>query len=393
MNSAEFRKRLLAWYDRYGRKDLPWKRSRDPYAIWVSEIMLQQTQVLTVISYFERFTARFPNVRSLARAELDEVLHLWSGLGYYARARHLHRAARVIVARHAGVFPSDFDAVCALPGIGRSTAGAILALAHGARHTILDGNVKRVLARYHAIDEPLAASTTQKRMWQLADSNTPEKRVADYTQAMMDLGALVCRRANPECAACPVRRGCRAHHQKNPLAYPVSVRRKHLPRKRVRMILIRDSDDRVLLLRRPPVGIWGGLWGFPETTHTDVRGWSRKTLGLEITPEPKWPTMRHRFSHFHLQITPIPARIDTPRSARRRRAPTGSRALSAMENGEAVWYNVYAPDERGLSAPVKQLLGELRSRNDADRKVRETGTRSRRSRLPNVARRTRQENL
>jgi A/G-specific adenine glycosylase len=392
MKYAGFQKRLLAWYDRHGRKDLPWKRARDPYVIWISEIMLQQTQVATVISYFEKFTARFPDVRSLARANLDEVLYLWTGLGYYARARHLHRAARDIMERHDGVFPRDFKAACALPGIGRSTAGAILALAHGVRLPILDGNVKRVLARYYAVAEPVAAGATQKRLWRLAALHTPRRRVADYTQAIMDLGATICRRANPECGACPIRLGCRARRQKNPHAYPVAAQRRQLPRKRVRMMLIRDVDDRVLLLRRPPVGIWGGLWGFPEATDSDLQKWSRKTLGLDITLEPKWPTIKHRFSHFDLHITPIPARVNTSRHAQRR-TPQKTQVLPAMEYGEMVWYNVNAPVERGLSAPVKQLLSELRNGNGADGTVRETGSRSRRARPPDLARRSRQKNL
>lgn len=381
MKPVEFRRRLLAWYDLHGRQGLPWKRARDPYHIWISEIMLQQTQVATVIPYFERFIARFPDLAALARADLNEVLHQWTGLGYYARARNLHQAAGEIMARHHGVFPPDFDAVLALPGIGRSTAGAILAQAFDQRHPILDGNVKRVLTRYHAIAKPVTARDTESFLWNLADTYTPARRVADYTQAIMDLGATLCRRVEPACDSCPVRQGCRARRAGNPRAYPVKPARKRAPTRRIHMLIIRDDADQVLLLRRPPVGIWGGLWGFPETPESDVQRWCRDTLGLEIALEPSWPMLKHSFSHFHLDITPVPARVvetrrlqtsaecTTPedgkiarmRNARVNGTPTPqSVAAPAMEYGEAVWYNVHEPDERGLAAPVKRLLEQLR---------------------------------
>jgi A/G-specific adenine glycosylase len=342
-----FAARLLKWYDRHGRKDLPWKRTRDAYTIWVSEIMLQQTQVATVIPYFARFLARFPDVATLARAPLDEVLRLWTGLGYYARARHLHRAAQQIVRAHGARFPREFDAVARLPGIGRSTAGAILALAHDQRHPILDGNVRRVLARYHAIDAPANTAAAQARLWALADRHTPRTRVADYTQAIMDLGATVCRRAKPDCPMCPVRGDCGARHEGNPGRYPLAPARKARPVKRVRLLLIRDGRNRVLLLRRPPAGIWGGLWSFPECTHADVCDHARRALGLDIAPQRSWPAFRHGFSHYDLVITPVPARVvgDSGR---------------AMENDESVWYNVAHSLDRGVAAPVKHLLEQLK---------------------------------
>ncbi|HSW52621.1 MAG TPA: A/G-specific adenine glycosylase, partial [Sulfuricaulis sp.] len=239
-SKASLSRRLLTWYDRYGRKTLPWKRKRDAYRIWVSEIMLQQTQVATVIPYFERFMAHFPDVRSLARAELDEVLHLWTGLGYYARARNLHQAAQGIVKQHSGKFPRDFEAVADLPGIGRSTAGAILALAFGQRHPILDGNVKRVLARHHAIDTPPTKRETEVQMWQLAEKHTPRQRVADYTQAIMDLGATVCTRTRPQCALCPLRKTCRAFQLGAPQEFPLRKAARKTPVKATRMLMIRD---------------------------------------------------------------------------------------------------------------------------------------------------------
>ncbi len=339
--------RLLAWYDRHGRKDLPWKRAGDPYHIWASEIMLQQTQVTTVIPYFQRFVARFPDIATLARADMNEVLHLWTGLGYYARARNLHRAAAILMQEHGAEFPRDYDSVRRLPGIGRSTAGAILALAFDQRHAILDGNVKRVLARHNAIGEPLNKRDTENRLWRLAEKFTPHVRVADYTQAMMDLGATVCRRANPDCAQCPLNGSCQARRLGSPEDYPVTVQRKRLPVKSVKMLMIRNNHGQVLLQQRPPAGIWGGLWGFPECTEKDVQRWCRKELGLEISPELTWPVLRHTFSHFRLDITPIPARV-------------AGESLRAMEADGTVWYNPEQPDERGFAAPVKRLLEQLR---------------------------------
>lgn len=342
-----FAPRLLAWFDAHGRKDLPWQTPRDAYRVWVSEIMLQQTQVATVIPYFTRFIERFPDVAALAHAPLDEVLHLWTGLGYYARARNLHRAAQTIMTEHQGRFPHAFDAVAALPGIGPSTAGAILAFAFGQHHAILDGNVKRVLARYHGIGGWPGKKEVEQRLWDYARAHTPTMRVQDYTQAIMDLGATVCRRI-PECARCPQQSGCAAYAEGAPQQYPTPPPRKMLPVRATTMLMIRDGE-RVLLRRRPPVGIWGGLWGFPECAgDIDATAWCRNELGLTIALEPPWPSLRHTFSHFHLDIAPIPARI------------LGASAR-LMENAETVWYNVAHPDARGLAAPVKRLLDQLRT--------------------------------
>jgi A/G-specific adenine glycosylase len=349
--AADFARCLLAWYDRHGRKRLPWKRRRDAYRVWVSEIMLQQTRVATVIPYYERFLARFPDVRALARAPLNRVLHLWTGLGYYARARNLHRAARQVAHDHGGRFPRDIEAVQALPGIGRSTAGAILALAFGGRHPILDGNVKRVLARYHAIAAPLNGKAAEAKAWALAEQHTPIRRVADYTQAIMDLGATVCTRAKPDCTHCPVRRGCAAAESGNPQDYPARAAKRAVPVRATAFLMLRDAG-RVLLLQRPPAGIWGGLWSFPECAPDEAARWSREHLGIEIRTEAPWPVRRHSFSHFHLDITPIPAQV-----------MRGSGTL--MENAGAVWYNFRRPDARGLAAPVKKLLLELKANHRA----------------------------
>jgi len=354
MTERPIDRRLLGWYDRHGRKTLPWKKKRDPYRIWVSEIMLQQTQVATVIPYFQRFIERFPDVRALARAKLDTVLHLWTGLGYYARARNLHRAAKIIVREHDDAFPRSLEKVTELPGIGRSTAGAILALAFGQRHPILDGNVKRVLARYHAVDTPLDQRVTEERLWRLAERHTPRTRVADYTQAIMDLGATVCVRVRPKCEICPLRASCRAYQRGAAQHYPARAATRAAPVRSTRMLMIHDDRGRVLLQRRAPVGLWGGLWGFPECADDNVRAWCRENFGLDVRTETPWPVLRHVFSHFQLDITPIPARV------------VGA-TQRAMENAETVWYNVRRPDQRGLSAPVKLLLEQLR----ASRSIRE----------------------
>ncbi len=356
-NKAKIGPRLLRWYDRHGRKQLPWK-SGDPYHVWLSEIMLQQTQVATVIPYFARFVKRFPAIERLARASIDDVLHLWSGLGYYARARNLHRAARIMASEHGGAIPRDFDAVADLPGIGRSTAGAILALAYGRRHPILDGNAKRVLARYHGVDQPLKGSAVQKKLWRLAEFHTPRTRVADYTQAIMDLGATLCRRGQPECARCPLRADCAAHAAGNPADYPRAAARKTLRARSVQMLIIRDAGGRVLLQRRPPVGIWGGLWGLPECNARDVRTWCRTTLGLDVAPERAWPTLRHTFTHFHLDIRPVPARLLNGNARKRATPPM---AGTMMENSDTVWYNCRRPDARGVATPVKHLLEQMRN--------------------------------
>src|SRR5690606_8097985 len=247
----DFARRLLAWFDRCGRHDLPWQRDRRPYAVWVSEIMLQQTQVATVIPYFERFVARFPDVEVLAEASLDDVLALWSGLGYYARARNLHRAAQLVVERYGGDLPDSLDELMALPGIGRSTAGAILAQAHGVRAPILDGNVKRVLARHAGIEGWPGEREVEQTLWAIADERTPSERVADYTQAIMDLGAMLCTRRRPACTVCPVVEDCRACRLGIQERLPSPRPKRERPRRRRMMLVVRDSQGRVLLERRP----------------------------------------------------------------------------------------------------------------------------------------------
>ncbi|MHB8564781.1 MAG: A/G-specific adenine glycosylase [Acidiferrobacteraceae bacterium] len=337
----DFATRLLAWHDHCGRKDLPWQ-GVDAYRVWVSEIMLQQTQVATVIPYYQRFLNRFPSVTVLAEAPQDEVLRLWAGLGYYARGRHLHEAARAIVTDHGGEIPRDLQALRALPGIGRSTAGAILALAFGERHPILDGNVRRVLSRYHAQTGTPGDASFETRLWALADAHTPALRVRDYTQAIMDLGATVCRRT-PECARCPLGSDCQARSAGDPRSYPSPRRRATPPVRHACLLIVRDARGRALLTKRPMDGVWGGLWSLPECVGTDVGAWCRETLGLEVTLAPAGTPVQHRFTHFTLAITPQPVRL--------------RRILAVMENPDLVWYNTREPEALpALAAPIRRLL-------------------------------------
>lgn len=348
----QFASRVLQWFDRHGRKDLPWQQQPDPYRVWVSEIMLQQTQVATVIPYFERFMARFADLAALADAPLDEVLHHWSGLGYYARARNLHRAAQLIRDEHGGRFPQTMDGVMALPGVGRSTAGAILSLALGQHWPILDGNVKRVLARYFAIGGWPGQATVLKQLWSLSEQLTPARRTAAFNQAMMDLGATRCSRSRPACERCPLADGCAAHAQGDPLAYPGRKPRKALPVREVQMVILRDPAGRVLLQQRPPTGIWGGLWSFPELAmHESAAAWCAEAHGGKARASDRLPPRRHTFSHFHLDIHPRQILLTEP----------GCRIL---EGAGQVWYNPAQPDARGLAAPVSRLLQEIQPVNE-----------------------------
>jgi A/G-specific adenine glycosylase len=322
---------LLAWFDRAGRKHLPWQQDPTPYRVWVSEIMLQQTQVATVIGYYQRFMQRFPDVHALAAAPVDEVLHLWTGLGYYARARNLQRAAQRIVTEQGGEFPQTIEAVQALPGIGRSTAGAILALSRGQRHPILDGNVKRVLARYFGVEGFPGEREAEKKLWALADECTPAERVAHYTQAIMDIGATLCVRSRPLCAACPLAQRCVARIEGRQSVLPAPRPKKVRPQRTAYVVLMVRDDGAVLLERRPPRGLWGGLWTLPQFDE-------RQSIPGAVSLPPYF----HSFTHFDLTLQPLLVR---------------AASMQGVEDPDRYcWYDPRQPARIGLTKPTVDLI-------------------------------------
>ncbi|MCC2657079.1 MAG: mutY [Panacagrimonas sp.] len=342
-----FAPRLLRWFDRHGRHDLPWQHPREAYRVWISEVMLQQTQVATVIPYFERFMARFADVRSLAQAPIDEVLRHWAGLGYYARARNLHRAAQAIVERHGGTFPADLDAVQALPGVGRSTAGAILAQAHGQRHAILDGNVRRVLARHAGIEGWPGLPRVQSRLWDVARSHLPHARLADYTQALMDLGNAVCRARAPLCEVCPVRSDCVARRQARVNQIPSARPARERPQRRSRVLLVVDPRGEVLLQRRAPSGIWGGLWCPPLVAEDEDLDAACRNAGADSRSARPLAPLRHAFTHFDLVLEPLRVHQGRPE------------AITDRDPASHAWIKLSSPDSwPGLPAPIRKLLLE-----------------------------------
>jgi len=312
--------------------------------------MLQQTQVSTVIPYFQRFMTQFPTIERLADAQLDDVLHLWSGLGYYARARNLHRAARMVIESHNGQMPESLEVLVALPGIGRSTAGAMLALGLNARYPILDGNVKRVLARYYALEGWPGSPQMTARLWRLSEDNTPKQCVADYTQAIMDFGATVCVRRRPVCVVCPLENTCQSHAKGLTDQIPAPRPSTKKPTRETQMVVVTDGAGAVLLERRPPVGIWGGLWGFPECAlDLPTEEWCRAQLGLRVNTLRALTAINHGFTHFNLRIHPVLLKAENP-------------AEAVMEGPDRVWYNPRSPDSRGIAAPVARLLAGLESK-------------------------------
>ena len=337
---------LIAWHARHGRHDLPWQREPTPFRVWVSEIMLQQTQVATVSEYYGRFMQRFPDIRTLAAAPLDDVLHLWSGLGYYSRARNLHRAAQLVCEQHGGELPASAEQLQQLPGIGRSTAAAIRALSAGERGAILDGNVRRVLMRYFAIESPPTQSAVERRLWQLAEACTPQEQVATYTQAIMDLGATVCVRRRPLCAACPLHDGCRARRTGRQHSIPAPRPRAIRRTQSVVMLLVQRSDGSVLLERRPERGVWGGLWSPPQFPSIEAARLYADTrlAAAEVEPQAR-ASMRHAFTHFDLDITPLLARC--------------AGQAGVMDGAATLWYNAAQPERVGLPAPVTTLIRSL----------------------------------
>ena len=340
-----FAEKLIDWHTQHGRHDLPWQGTRDPYPIWVSEIMLQQTQVATVIPYFRRFMARFPDIAALAHASEDEVLAHWAGLGYYARGRNLQRAARLIIEQHAGIFPQDMDDICALPGIGRSTAAAIAAFAYGTRGAILDGNVKRVLARVFAIEGWPGNKHVETQLWQLASSLLPEHSIEVYTQAMMDLGATVCTRTCPRCGVCPINASCIAFKKGLTDQLPAPRPRKTLPEKQAQFLVIRHGTD-VLLEKRPSPGIWGGLWSLPQIDmDAEPGGGCQRLTGMHPARIHPLPVFTHVFTHFRLHIQPQEVVLDR-------------RPLFAEAPGR-LWLPLEEAIHAAIPKPVSRILRSL----------------------------------
>ena len=337
---------LVAWHQRHGRHDLPWQRDPTPYRVWVSEIMLQQTQVATVIGYFDRFMARFPDLRTLAAAPRDEVLHLWSGLGYYSRARNLHRTAQLVAADCGGELPADAAALATFPGIGRSTAAAIRALSAGERAVILDGNVRRVLARVFSVTGFTTQRAVEKRLWDLAEACTPRLDVAAYTQAIMDLGATICVRRRPLCAVCPLAAACGARRSGRQHEIPAPRPRAMRRTRAVVMLLAQLHDGSVLLERRAERGVWGGLWCPPQFPSAAAARLYASTRLQDAEVEPQARTIvRHAFTHFELEISPLLARC------------VGWSGV--MDGPPALWYNPSAPERLGLPAPVTALIQSI----------------------------------
>ncbi|HSU44198.1 MAG TPA: A/G-specific adenine glycosylase, partial [Casimicrobiaceae bacterium] len=349
-----FARDLIVWQKAHGRHDLPWQGTRDAYAIWVSEIMLQQTQVATVLPYFTRFVADFPTVDALAAAPLSRVLERWSGLGYYRRAHHLHAAARIVVDRHAGRVPSDAATLATLPGIGRSTAAAIAVFASGERAAILDGNVKRVLARHRGIEGWTGAAPVEDRLWHAAESSLPAQSdiaadpaaIGGYTQGMMDLGATICVRVQPLCDACPVRADCVAFAESRVGALPSPRPRKTLPRRAVTLLLL-ERDGAILLEQRPPLGIWGGLWSFPEIpVERDVSSHVSASYRVAAEVAEHMPPITHVFTHFALTMHPVRIRV--------------ARETHGVEMPGVQWIALDRAGSTAVPAPIRKLLASLR---------------------------------
>ena len=349
----EFSDKVLNWFDQQGRKDLPWQQDINPYRVWVSEIMLQQTQVKTVIPYYQRFMQSFPTVEALAKATQDDVLKHWSGLGYYARGRNLHKSAQMVCNEFSGAFPVTLDEMQSLPGIGRSTAAAILSIAHNQQQAILDGNVKRVIARVFAVSGWPGQSAVLKKFWMLAEKLVPDSRNADYTQAMMDLGATVCTRTKPACENCPLSADCLAFKQGNIADYPGKKPKKALPKKQAIMLMLQTRQDKVLMIKRPPLGIWGGLWCFPQfDNHEQAEQWLLENYQLTLDEATVLESFQHIFSHFKLDIHPFILSLKTHNQTPLK--------LGVMEADDQLWYNIKTEFNGGLAAPVQTLLNIIK---------------------------------
>jgi len=353
---SEFSRRLAAWQRHHGRNDLPWQGTRDPYLVWLSEIMLQQTQVATVIPYFERFRARFPDLATLAAADEDAVLAAWAGLGYYSRARNLHRTARLVMTERGGRFPDTREAIEALPGVGRSTAAAIAAFAFGRHEAILDGNVKRVLARHFAVQGFPGDRAVERELWALAESLLPSRDIERYTQALMDLGATVCTTRSPACAGCPVRSTCAAAALGTPEAFPAPRPRQAVPHRRTTMLLLVHGGD-VLLAKRPATGVWGGLWCFPEAGSLDEVVSLAARHGCDARTSERLPIVSHGFTHFKLEIEPVLVHTRRP-------------VAHAAEPG-TMWMPIDEAADGAVPVPVRKILASLEQRPGAEPQKRE----------------------
>jgi A/G-specific adenine glycosylase len=345
-----FAARLLQWFALHGRHNLPWQTNPTAYRVWVSEVMLQQTQVATVIPYYQRFMARFPTVKSLAAAPLDEVLHLWTGLGYYARARNLHACAQAVVTEQGGEFPTELQALMALPGIGRSTAGAILALSGGQRHPILDGNVKRVLARVFGIAGNPGSSAVIAALWAQSDACTPNSEIPEYTQAIMDLGATVCARARPACTLCPLNTACIAALEGRQAELPGRTQRRARPSRETTLLIAHtglQGSIAVLVERRPASGLWGGLWSPPQfDSEQQALEWCLREIGAPSSKSQALPPIDHAFTHFDLRLNPVSVRCQ-PRKVH--------------DGSDRLWYPIETPPQIGLPQPIHQLFERLRA--------------------------------
>jgi A/G-specific adenine glycosylase len=340
----DFATAVLQWFQQHGRKSLPWQNPQTAYRVWLSEIMLQQTQVATVIPYFEKFTQRFPDITALANASSDEVLAHWAGLGYYSRARNLHRAAKIMVQDFKGNVPNDLAELESLPGIGRSTAGAILAQAFKKYGVILDGNVKRVLCRFHAVEGHASQAHVSKKLWQFAENHTPTQQVAEYTQAIMDMGSLICTRSKPKCDICPLQLNCQAYQTQQVNNFPVKKIRKQLPEKERFFALVVSADSqRLLLTRQYFANIWKGLWNLPNGTELDVL-LSELQLKFAMQSEPQFlDGFRHTFSHFHLTLKPVVIFIP-------------SIPLQIADSDNFCWVDAASLSDFGMPAPIKKLV-------------------------------------
>lgn len=342
-DASWFSGQVVDWYQLHGRKTLPWQLNKTPYKVWVSEVMLQQTQVVTVIPYFEKFMASFPDIIALANADEDIVLHHWTGLGYYARARNLHKTAKIVRDQYDGEFPTNIEQVIALPGIGRSTAGAVLSLSLGQHHPILDGNVKRVLARYFMVEGWYGVKKVENQLWQLTEQLTPVDNVTEFNQAMMDLGASLCSRSKFECEPCPLNSRCKAFNNSVVKQFPHSKPKKAVPKKSCHQLII-QCDDQVLMEKRPNSGIWGGLFSFFEFEQKEQLDVFIAQQGLELTTTQVEP-FTHVFSHFELTINPHVLKV--------------SKMPDVVNERQLVWYPLDQSIEVGLAAPTKKLVKQI----------------------------------